>query len=277
MLATFVVVWRESLEAALVVAILLAYLKRIGQRDKYRYIYYGVLGALIACLGFVRLSAFLEGFFEGRGEEVFQAGVMLAAVVVVTAMVLWMHVQARSLRGSLENRAGMLIEGGQLMSLALLAGIAVFREGAETTLFLWSIALSAHASATQMLIAGAAGATVAVVMAYFVFQGAAHLNLKLFFQVTAIVLILIAAGILAQAANKLIGVGLLPPGIGQIWNTSWLLDERGPLGSMAAALFGYRSRPSLTEAMVYVLYFPLVFFLMRWPTARPQRLQHGEH
>jgi len=263
MLATFVVVWRESLEAVLVVAILLAYLRRIGQADKYRYIYLGVAIALAACLGFARIAAFLEGLFEGAGEEIFQASIIAVAVIVVTTMVIWMHRQAGTLRASLEDQAALAIEGGQVFSLALLAGIAVFREGAETVLFLWGLAMSGHASAGAMLGAGVAGAATAIVMGYLLFLGAAHLNLKVFFEVTAVALLLIAAGMLAQAANKLIGVGMLPPIVGQVWNSAWLLDERGPLGSLAAALLGYRSRPSLMEVAVYLLYFPPVLFLMR--------------
>ena len=270
MLATFVVVWRESLEAVLVVAILLAYLRRIGHADKYRYIYLGVAIALAACLGFARIAAFLEGLFEGAGEEIFQASIIALAVVVVTTMVIWMHRQAGSLRASLEGQAALAIERGQVFSLALLAALAVFREGCETVLFLWGLAMSSTASTGEMLGAGAAGAAAAVVMGYLLFLGAARLNLKMFFEVTAAALLLIAAGMLAQAANKLIGVGVLPAIVGQVWNSAWLLDERGPLGSIAAMLLGYRSRPSLMEVAVYILYFPPVLFLM-WHTSNSKR------
>jgi len=270
MLATFVVVWRESLEATLVVVILLAYLRRIGQADKYRYIYLGVVAALAACVVFARISAYLEGLFEGAGEEIFQASIIALAVVVVTTMVIWMHRQAGTLRSSLEGQAALAIERGQVLSLALLAALAVFREGCETVLFLWGLAMSSSASTGEMLGAGAAGAAAAVVMGYLLFLGAARLNLKMFFEVTAAALLLIAAGMLAQAANKLIGVGVLPAIVGQVWNSAWLLDERGPLGSIAAMLFGYRSRPSLMEVAVYILYFPPVLFLM-WHTSNSKR------
>lgn len=270
MLATFVVVWRESLEATLVVVILLAYLRRIGHADKYRYIYLGVAAALAACVIFARISAYLEGLFEGAGEEIFQASIIALAVAVVTTMVIWMHRQAGTLRASLEGQAALALEHGQVFSLALLAAIAVFREGAETVLFLWGLAMSSSASTAQMLGAGAAGAAAAVAMGYLLFLGAARINLKLFFEVTAAALLLIAAGMLAQAANKLIGVGMLPPIVGQVWNSAWLLDERGPLGSIAAMLFGYRSRPSLMEVAVYFLYFPPVLYLM-WYTSSSKR------
>ena len=270
MLATFVVVWRESLEATLVVVILLAYLRRIGHADKYRYIYLGVVATLAACVVFARISAYLEGLFEGAGEEIFQASIIALAVVVVTTMVIWMHRQAGSLRASLEGQAALAIERGQVFSLALLAALAVFREGCETVLFLWGLAMSSTASTGEMLGAGAAGAAAAVVMGYLLFLGAARLNLKMFFEVTAAALLLIAAGMLAQAANKLIGVGVLPAIVGQVWNSAWLLDERGPLGSIAAMLLGYRSRPSLMEVAVYILYFPPVLFLM-WHTSNSKR------
>src|SRR6266851_6268435 len=264
MLAAFVVMWRESLEAALVVAILLAYLKRIGQTQNSRYIYAGVVAALIACLLFVKLSSKLQSLFEGAGEEIFQAGVMLVAVATVSGMVIWMHGQARSLRGSLEQRAALLIDKGQLLSLATLAGIAVFREGVETTLFMWGIVTSSANSAAQLFVASLAGVGAALATAYGIFRGAAQLNLRRFFQITSIALLLIAAGMLAQAANRLIGVGVLPPIVGQVWDSAWLLDERGLIGSLAATLFGYRSRPSLMELALYLLYFPPVLLGMHW-------------
>lgn len=271
MLATFIVVWRESLEATLVVVILLAYLRRIGQAGKYRYIYLGVIAALAACVVFARVSAYLEGLFEGAGEEIFQASIIVLAVVVVTTMVIWMHRQAGTLRASLEGQAALAIEHGQVLSLALLAALAVFREGCETVLFLWGLAMSSGALTGEMLGAGAAGAAAAVAMGYLLFLGAARINLKMFFEVTAAALLIIAAGMLAEAANKLIGVGMLPPIVGQVWNSAWLLDERGPLGSIAAMLFGYRSRPSLMEVAVYIMYFPPVLFLM-WHTSNSKRV-----
>lgn len=267
MLATFIVVWRESLEAALVVAILLAYLARIGQRDKFRYIFAGVGLALVACLGFARAAEFLSTLFQGAGEQIFEASVMLVAVAVVTVMVAWMHRQARNLRDSLEGQVALYVERGQVLSLAVLAAIAVFREGAEMVLFLWGIVISAQASAAGLFGAGLAGLGASTAMAWGLFKGATRLDLRRFFKITSIALILIAAGMLAQAANHLIGAGLLPPIVGQVWNSSWLLDERGPIGSAAAALFGYRSRPSLLELSLYVAYCASVAGLLRYRSA----------
>lgn len=263
MLATFVVVWRESLEAALVVSILLAYLARTGQRDKFKYIWMGVAGALVGCALFARATAYLQTLFDDAGEEVFQACLMLIAVAVVTAMVLWMHRESRNLRRSLEGRAEILTEHGRVLSLALLAGIAVFREGAEMVLFLWGIVMSSAGSRLALIAAGFAGAAAAVASAWGIFLGASRLNLKLFFQVTSVALLLIAAGMLAQAANRLIGVGMISPIVGQVWNSGWLLDERGAFGSLAAALFGYRSRPSLLELLLYLIYCAAVLAMMR--------------
>ena len=263
MLTTFVVVWRESLEAAVMVAILLAYLRRIGHRDKFRYIYLGVAAALALCAVFAWLSGYIDEFFEGAGSEVLAAVIMAAAVGVVTMMVLWMHRQAGNLRGALESQAGTAIAQGQLYSLAALAAIAVFREGTETVLFLWGVVLGSHSSGLHLLAGGIAGASAALVMAFLLYRGAAYFNLKLFFQGTAIILLFIAAGMLAQAVNKLIGVGWLPPVVGQLWNSSWLLDERTVIGSLAAAVLGYRSRPSLLEVAAYATYFAVVLFAMR--------------
>jgi high-affinity iron transporter len=269
MIGTFVVAARESLEAALVITILLACLDRAGRNSQKRFVWLGVLAGLLTCVGFAAITDYLESFFDGRGEQVFQAVIMAVAVLAVTTMVLWMHRQAATMRQELQRQTESILERGEVVSLVLLAAIAVFREGAEMTLFLWGLALSAHPSHLAMLSGGVLGIGAAIVCAWLVYAGALRLNLAIFFRVTAAVLVMMAAGMLAQAANRLIGVGLLDPIVGQVWNTSWLLDERSPLGTVASILAGYRSRPSLVEVIVYFSYIAAVAILLRAVPAEP--------
>jgi high-affinity iron transporter len=271
MIGTFVVAARESLEAALVITILLACLRRAGRSDQFRYVWIGVAAGLVACVGFAAITDYLESLFDGRGEQVFQAAIMTAAVLAVTTMVLWMHRHAATMRRTIEREAESILERGEVVSLVMLAAIAVFREGAEMILFLWGLALSSHPSHVAMLAGGLLGIGSAVGCAWLLYVGAVRLNLAIFFRVTEAVLILMAAGMLSQAANRLIGVGLLDPVIGQVWNTSWLLDERGPVGTIASILVGYRSRPSLVEAAVYFSYVAAVAILLRATRDEPRR------
>jgi high-affinity iron transporter len=270
MIGTFIVAARESLEAALVITILLACLGRAGRNDQKRFVWIGVLAGLLSCAGFAAITDYLESLFDGRGEQVFQAAIMVAAVLAVTTMVLWMHRQAATMRRDIQRQTESILERGEVVSLVLLAAVSVFREGAEMTLFLWGLALSAHPSHLAMFTGGVLGICAAIACAWLIYAGALRLNLAIFFRVTAAMLVLMAAGMLAQAANRLIGVGLLDPIVGQVWNTSWLLDERSPIGTIASILAGYRSRPSLVEVALYVSYIAAVATLLRAVPAEPR-------
>jgi high-affinity iron transporter len=270
MIGTFIVAARESLEAALVITILLACLGRAGRNDQKRLVWIGVLAGLLTCALFAGIADYVESLFDGRGEQVFQATIMIAAVLAVTTMVLWMHRQAATMRYELQRQTESILERGEAVSLVLLAAVAVFREGAEMTLFLWGLALSAHPSHLAMLTGGVLGIGAAIACAWLLYAGALRMNLAIFFRATAAMLVLMAAGMLAQAANRLIGVGLLDPMVGQVWNTSWLLDERSPLGTIASILIGYRSRPSLMEVAVYFTYVAAVALLLRAVPAEPR-------
>jgi high-affinity iron transporter len=270
MIGTFIVAARESLEAALVITILLACLGRAGRNDQKRLVWFGVLAGLLACAGFAAITDYLESLFDGRSEQVFQAAIMIAAVMAVTTMVLWMHRQAATMRREIQRQTESILERGEAVSLVLLAAVAVFREGSEMTLFLWGLALSAHPSHLAMLTGGVLGIGAAVAGAWLLYAGAVRMNLAIFFRATAAMLVLMAAGMLAQAANRLIGVGLLNPIVGQVWNTSWLLDERSPAGTIASILVGYRSRPSLVEVAVYFTYVAAVALLLHAAAAEPR-------
>jgi high-affinity iron transporter len=147
----------------------------------------------------------------------------------------------------------------------MLAFVGVFREGVETVLFLWGLLLQAGPSAglsTQMA-GGLFGIVAGVVIAWLFFKGFGHLDLRLFFKVTGVLLLFIAAGMLASAGGRLVGAGLLPPLIEPLWDSSWLLDEQSLFGSLVAGLFGYRSHPSLLEVLLYCGYFPAVIVWLR--------------
>jgi len=265
MLGTFLITWREALEAALIVGILLTYLDRIGQRRHFRYVYHGILWAVAASVGFAYLSSFVSLFFEDSGKELFDAGIMLVATGVLTYMVVWMHHSARELKGEIQTRTDQAVSKGKLWAIAVLAFVGVFREGIETVLFLWGLFLQGGGLLTTSILVsgGLLGIGVAVLMAWLFFKGFGHLDLRVFFKITGILLLFIAAGLAASAAGKLVQAEILSPIVYEVWDTSWLLDQHGLIGSVLAGLFGYRSNPSLLEVLVYSLYFPLVILWLR--------------
>ncbi len=265
MLATFVITWRETIEAALIIGILLAYLRKIGHQHEFRYIFGGALLAVLASGLFAGASSLATRLVEGIGEELFDALILLAAVSVLTYMVVWMHHNAKEIKGELLSKADQALARHQLWALGTLAFVGVFREGVETVLFLWGLFLQAGpvADMTWQVTGGLVGVAVGIVMAWLFFKGFGHLDLRPFFKVTGILLLFISAGMLSSAGGRLIAAGLLPPLVEPLWDSSWLLSERSLVGSLVAGLFGYRSHPSLLELLLYVGYFPLVLIWLR--------------
>jgi high-affinity iron transporter len=264
-LATFVITWRETIEAALIVGILLAYLRKVGRQHEFRYIFGGVFLALVASVLFAGFSGLVGRLLQGIGEDLFDALILLAAVAVLTYMVVWMHHNAREIKGELLSKADDALASRHLWALGTLAFVGVFREGVETVLFLWGVLLQAGpvADITLQAAGGFLGVVVGVVMAWLFFKGFGHLDLRIFFKVTGIVLLFIAAGMLSSAGGRLIAAGLLPSLVEPLWDSSWLLSEHSLIGSLITSLFGYRSHPSLMELLLYIGYFPLVIVSLR--------------
>ena len=258
MVETLLIAWREALEAALIVGILLAFLARGGAREGLRSVWLGAAAGVLAAVACAAASSGAVTLLDADTQELLQAGILFLAVGVLSWMVVWMHGNAQGLRGDLERRADHALATGRRMGLATVAFVAVFREGVETVLFLWGVVVQrgTEAAGVPLLAAGLGGAALAVVTAWLFFRGFAFLSLRAFFRVTGVLLLLVAAGLLASGVNKLIGLGYLPPLVPQLWNTSWLVRDGSPLGALLGALIGYRSRPSLLEALVFVLYFP---------------------
>ena len=271
MFETLLIVWRESLEAALIVGVLLTYLARSGQRSGIPYVWAGSLLAVLAALACGVASNDAASHLDADLQELVQAGILFLAVAVLTWMILWMHRNAAGLGGELRRKADQALATGRLVGLATIAFVAVFREGLETVLFLWGVLVQrADLTALPFVAAGLGGAALAVATAWLFFRGFQFLSLRRFFRVTGVLLLLVAAGLLVSGVNKLIGLGYLSPMVSQVWSTAWLVRDDGPLGAFLAALVGYRSRPSLAEVLAFVAYVPLMLWaLHRVDRARP--------
>ena len=276
MIETLLIVWRESLEAALIVGILLTYLARDGQRTGMRYVWAGSAAAVLAAVGCAAASDSALRHLDPDTQEVIQAGILFLATGVLTWMALWMRRNAKALRGNLHRGADRALATGRLLGLATIAFVAVFRECMETVLFLWGVALERADTAGPMLVgAGLAGVGLAVATAWAFFCGFALLDLRTFFRVTGMLLLLVAAGLLTSGVNKLIGLGYLSPLVPQIWNTGWLVPDGSPVGTVLGALMGYRSRPSLLEVIVFVAYFPPVLWMFHHAGASERQVPRG--
>lgn len=254
---------REGIEAALVVGIILAYLTKIGQRSYHRYVWWGTLLALIASIGAAGLFAGLKVGFEGRTEELFEGFAAIVAVLVLTSMILWMMRAAKNLRRHFEQKIDLLVNRGQVMGLAFLAFIAVFREGVETVLFI--AGLTGIVAGADIVAGVVIGLLVAALVGFGIFASSWKVNLRRFFQGTGLLLVIIAAGLFAFGVHELQEAGVIPWLSGEIYNVqaSFSDGEANPFGYVLRGLVGYNDNPTQVEGVAYGAYwlFTVVAFL----------------
>lgn len=251
MSASFFITLREGLEAALIIGIILGYLYKTGQNRFNGQVYLGVAGAVLASILTAVAFESLLGGFE-KYEELFEGIFMLLAVALLTPMIIWMHRNSMNIRSNLERQVGSALTGRQLLGLAVISFLSVYREGVETVLFLEAAAL--NSSAGQTLTGGVLGTLTAVVLAAMIFRGTARLNLGTFFKVTGIILVFFAAGLTAHGVHELQEVGVIPVIVEHVWNTNGIINEKGLVGSFLKTLVGYNGDPSLLEVISWCLY-----------------------
>jgi high-affinity iron transporter len=261
MLAALLITFREGLEAALIVGIVLGYLKRTGHMDRQRSVWWGVVTAMVASLAAALVLQAVGARFEGRAEEVFEGVTMLLAAGVLTWMVFWMQAQGRRIKGQLEEEVRQAVATEQSWALFSLAFLAVVREGIETVLFLNAAVFTS--SPMQTLTGGLVGLAAAVVVGWLLFAASARLDVRRFFRVTGVLLIVFAAGLVAHGVHELQEAGLLPILVEHVWDINPILSENGTLGSIFKSLFGYNGNPSLIEVLSYVGYY-VVIGLATW-------------
>ncbi len=260
------VVWRESVEALLVVGILYAWLKRGDQtmRKGLPYLWGGVaLGILSA----IALGATLLGVIEALSEstqEYFQIAMVLTACALIVQMVFWMKRHGRTMKQEIEQSLQKNVRAANWWGVTLLAALAVAREGSETVIFLYGLGFG-HAGEISLshIVAVLAGFALAFGTFYLLQLGGKMFSWRRFFRVTEIMLLFLAAGLLQTGLDQLIGLEILPSGIDPVWNSSALLDDSSMSGALIATLTGYRAQPSLMNVCMTAAYWALIVYLMR--------------
>ncbi|HXF81906.1 MAG TPA: iron uptake transporter permease EfeU [bacterium] len=273
MAASFLITLREGLEAALILGIILAYLSRTGNRDRAGSVWAGTAAAVLLSLGAGGMVFLTAGSIEGRAEEIFEGVAMFTAAAVLTYMIFWMRRQAINIRAHLQAQVHTALESGSALALGLLAFVAVGREGIETALFMFAAARTT--SSYETTVGGLLGLAAAALLGYLLYRGTYRLNLRAFFNVTSILLLLFAAGLLAHGFHEFHEAAIIPPVIEHVWDINPILNENSTLGSFLKALFGYNGNPSLVEVLAWAGYLALVgWAYFRPATARelqPQR------
>jgi high-affinity iron transporter len=266
MIAALLITLREGLESALIVGIVLGVLRKLGRMDRSKPVWIGVAAAVVASIvAGLALNA-LGVAFEGRGEEIFEGAAMLLAAGVLTWMIFWMKRQGRNVQAELESDVRQAVTVGSAWALFSLAFVAVLREGIETALFLTAAAFSATPAET--LVGGTLGLTIAVILGWLVFAAGKRLDVRAFFRVTSVLLILFAAGLLAHGVHELQEAALLPTLVEHVWDVNFILDENSTIGAFLQALFGYNGNPSLLEMISYVAYFVIIYVATRLSKSR---------
>ena len=253
MLATLVIFLREGVEASMIVAILLAYLDRIGRREHFRDVFIGVGAALIlATAGGVAAYETIRSYDGSRVQAIFETVTFLVAATVLTYMTFWMRKHARSLSKELRARADAALDGRARWGLGLLAFQAVGREGLETVVFTLAVIFS---TSTAGALAGAAiGLAGALGIAFVIYRLGHRLNLARFFTVIGILLMVFAAGLLADSVENLQQLGWLPVLDSPMWHSARLLSENSAFGDVLHSFFGYSDAPTPLQLLIYVAY-----------------------
>jgi high-affinity iron transporter len=256
-LATLVIFLREGVEASMIIAILLAYLNRIGRREHFRDVFLGVGAALVlATGGGVAAYATIRSYNGSRVQTIFETVTYLVAATVLTYMTFWMRKHARSLSKELRARADAALDGRARWGLGLLAFQAVGREGLETVVFTLAIIFST--SAAGALTGAVIGLAGSLVIAFVIYRLGHKLNLARFFTVIGVLLMVFAAGLLADAVENLQQLGWLPVLDAPMWHSARLLSEESALGDVLHSFFGYSDAPTPLQLLIYVAYLVIV-------------------
>jgi high-affinity iron transporter len=272
--ANYLIGLREGLEASLVVGILVAYLVKTDRRDRLPSIWLGVGLAVALSLTLGALLTFGPRNLSFEAQETIGGVLSIVAVGFVTWMIFWMARTSRHLRGELEGRLDHALDGSGF-GLALVAFLAVGREGLETALFLWAAA-EATGSSTRPLLGGSLGLATAVVLGVLVYRGAVHLDLGAFFRWTGGFLVIVAAGVLAYGVHDLQEAGILPGLDNLAFDVSDTIPPSSWYGTLLKGTINFSPRTTWLELIVWVAYVvPVMTLFVRSvrggsPRPRPQ-------
>lgn len=258
----FFVVWRESLEAFLIAGILYAWLKANDDSGRGRRALFLGLAAgagLAMLLSWALLT--VQDELTGEALDMFQTATLFVAAGLITQMVLWMKKHGRQMKARLHADLAAASQRAGYLGVAVVAALAVAREGAETVIFLYGMAQEGDLRA--LLIGALAGFAGAGATAWLAAKSLARLNIGLLLRLSSILLLILASALLIAAVDRLIGAGWLPPLLDPVWDTSMLLDDSTKAGKLIADFSGYRARPALTSLLVWATYWGLVIFAWR--------------
>lgn len=253
---------RETLEASLIVGIMLAFLHRTQNRHHNPIIWAGVAAGILTSVIAAFIIIQFSSSFEGKAAQVYEGITMLTAAALITWMVVWLALQRTTMRQALEDKMHIHLETGALVSLFLLVYMSILREGIETVIFLQAAMMQSENAVSH--IGAITGMILAVSAAWLLMRGMLRwFSLSRFFTFTGILLMFFAAGLIAHGIHELQEAGVIPIIIEHIWDINNMINEKTGFGSLIKGVFGYNGNPSLLEFIAYILYLSSVGMLWR--------------
>jgi high-affinity iron transporter len=270
-LGALIIVFREVLEAGLIVGIVFAVTQSIPLRLPY------ILGGLlVGLLGASIVAAFagaLASLMQGNGQEVFNAGILALAVVMLTWHNVWMAKHGREMAQDLQAIGEQIRDGSKtLFALAIVVAVAVLREGSEIVLFLYGIVISQKTTGVGLLTGGMIGLLLGAGVSYVTFRGLIAIPMRHLFRVTTILISFLAAGMAVQAVAFLEQADLATKLSDTVWNTSAFVSDDSLIGRILHTLLGYTDRPTQLQLIVYIVTLAVIFGLMRIVSPPPKRV-----
>lgn len=269
MLTTFVIGLREGLEAALIVGIIAAFLKRNAPVGTLKYLWVGVGSAVAICLAGGIILSLISAYLPQRQQEMLECVIAAVAVVMISYMILWMNSHAKGLKGELESAAAGALARGSAVALVVMAFLAVLREGFETSVFLLA-AFENSISASDAVTGIALGLAAAFFLGYLIYRGGTRINLSRFFRITGVVLVLVAAGLLMSTFRAAYEADWISLGRQPVFDLSWLVEKGSVQASVLGGILGIQPDPAVIEVAAWLLYVIPMMAIVLWP--RKQRL-----
>jgi len=262
MLASLLIVFREVIEAGLIIGIVLAATQSVAHRGVW--VGVGITGGIVGACIVAGFAEQLAGLFQGSGQELFNAGILIIAVLMLAWHNVWMAGHGKQMANEM-RQMGAEVSLGQktLTALAIVVGVAVLREGSEVVLFLYGIAAQGGQSTASLLAGGGLGLMAGAVVSALMYFGLLTIPARRMFSVTSGLITLLAAGMASQAVLFLQQGGYFEFMTATLWDTSWLLPESGITGRMLHTLVGYTDAPNGAQLVVYVLTLLTIRLLMR--------------
>jgi high-affinity iron transporter len=267
MFAAALIVFRESLEAALIISIMAAATRGIPSRG--RWILAGILAGLAGAAVVASSMGLISNMASGMGQELFNAAILTLAVGMLAWHNIWMSVHGREMAAQAMSTARSINEGTRERSIIfIVVALAVLREGSETVLFLYSLATSGEGGLQTTVGGGAGGLAAGLLVGGLLYAGLLRIPLRWFFSITGIFVLLLAASMASQAAGFLIQADLLPSLGAPLWDTSDVLPQTTAVGTLLHALIGYNAQPAGMQIVFYVVTLVAIVAGMRWVAPR---------